>query len=149
MLSRNLCERRRRAGCHSCPAGALLLSPMWAQLSLIPARPLFTQQWPLCFTGENVVFVCLRCFIPVLSWWGHAGEGLPGKTQSLAAEGQGPALSPFLRLVPCVGCTKLSASSRSLQITLCWGWRGNSGQTVAASLFLKIAFVNIFSLILI
>lgn len=51
----------------------------------------------LCFTGENVVFVPLRFSIQVLPWWRQAGEGLRGRIQPLAAEGQGPPLSPFLR----------------------------------------------------
>lgn len=147
MLSRDLCERRRGAGCHSCPAGILLLSPAWAQLFLIPARPLFPQHWPLRFTGENVVFVLLRLFIPVLPWWGQAGEGLPGRIQSLAAGGQGPPLSPFL----CLAWVAPSA----LHPLLCYkprcvgGGEGMLGKQLQLLYFLKIAFVHIFSLILI
>lgn len=73
-------------------------------------------------------------FYPSPALVGTSWEGLPGRTQSLAAEGQGPPLSAVLRLAPCVGCTKLSASLPLLQIMLCWGWRENSGQIVSASL---------------
>lgn len=98
MLFGDLCKRRRRAGCHSYPAGTQLLSLVWASLSLIPARPLFPQCWLLCFSGENAVFVLQRLFIQVLPWWGSAGEGRRVRSRSLAAGGQGQPLSPFSAL---------------------------------------------------
>lgn len=112
-----------------------------------PSNALFPQCWLLCFAGENVVFVLQRLFIHGLPWWGPAREGLCMRSRFLAAGGQGPPLSPFSAL--CGLHRALRVPSLGIQIMLCWGWRGSSGQTVSASLFLKIAFVNIFSLILI
>lgn len=40
-------------------------------------------------------------FYPSPALVGTSWEGLPGRTQSLAAEGQGPPLSAVLRLAPC------------------------------------------------
>lgn len=135
LLSGDLCKRRRRTGCHSYPAGTQLLSLVWASLSLIPARPLFPQHWLLCFQGENVVFVLPRetfhpspalvgtsqggalCEEPVPGSWGDKGRPCP-------------------RSPPCVGCIELSELLAHLvQIPLCRGWRGSSGQTASASLF--------------
>ena len=119
----DLCNtRRRRAGCHSYQAGAQLLSPAWAQLSLILARPLFPQCWPLCLAGENVVFVLLRLFYPSSALVGKSREGLHVRIQSPQLRDKGR---------PCLLASALRGLLRTFwlaQVMLCWGWRGNSGQ---------------------
>lgn len=111
LLSGDLCKRRRRAGCHSFSARTQLLSLVWAWLPLIPARLLFPQRLVLSFPGENVVFVPQRLFLPVLPWWGPAGEGLSVRSQSLAAGDKG---LPCPHSPPYAGCTELSEASLSL-----------------------------------
>lgn len=60
------------AACHSCLVGTQLC-PLSGPSSLLPARPLFPQWWPLCFTGDNVVLVLLGLFIQLVGTsWGSA-----------------------------------------------------------------------------
>lgn len=133
--SPDLCKRR--AGCHSYQAGAQLLSPVWAQLPLIPARPLFPQCWPLCLTAENVVFVLLRLFIQVLCWWGRAGGGPRIQSPQLRDKGRPCLLSSAL-----CGLHSAHRTFLLVQVMLCWGWRGNAGQTVSA-FFMSLIYVKL------
>lgn len=100
MLSRDFCESRRRAGCHSCPAGTLLFVPNLGPVLFDPSKAIVSPAWPLGFTGENVVFVLLRVFIPVLRWWGQAGRGSLGGSSpwQLRDKGHPCLLSSALRL---------------------------------------------------
>lgn len=150
LLSGDLCKRRRRTGCHSYPAGTQLLSLVWASLSLIPARPLFPQHWLLCFQGENVVFVLPRetfhpspalvgtsqggalCEEPVPGSWGDKGRPCP----------RSPALCGLHRALRM--CLLTWYKSRCVG-----GGEGVLGKQLQLLYFEKIAFVNVFSLILI
>lgn len=82
MLSGHLCNRRRRTGWRAFLTGTEFLSPVWAYLSSILARPLFPSPGLSASQG--------KCGLGSPALWAQAGEGLPARTQSPEAEGQGP-----------------------------------------------------------
>lgn len=82
MLSGHLCNRRRRAGWPDFLTRTEFSSPVWAYLSSILARPLLPSPGLSASQG--------KCGLGSPALWTQAGEGLSARTQSPAAEGQGP-----------------------------------------------------------
>lgn len=89
-----------------------------------------------------MVFVLLRLFYPSSAPGGDKPGGAPCEDPVPAAEGQGPPLSPGLRLA-WVAQNLLACTSHAVLGVEREHW------AVSASLFLKIAFVNVSSVTLI